>query len=109
MRFSPGSRELFGDGGVATRKEGGMTEQAVFTFTDPAMPEAAKRRLGGQNALVLELLRKGAVTNAQLEDVCGRVNSRIADVRRFLRETEGRTIETKAIDVSRGLYQYEIS
>lgn len=79
-------------------------------FTDTALPEDAKPRLGGQNLLILERLRVGPATNVELEECSGsrRVNSRIADVRRYLRNHHGQTIVCRAIDTAAGLHQYEI-
>lgn len=80
------------------------------TFTDPRLSQDAKPRLGGQNGAILERLRVGPATNIELEAVSGsrRINSRIADVRRYLREHEGKTVESKAIDTASGLYEYRI-
>lgn len=81
--------------------------QAATTFTDPQLPTVAKPRLGGQNEKVLARLRKGEATNTELDQLCGRVNSRIADVRRYL-EAEGKTIRSRAVDIKRGIFVYEI-
>ena len=81
---------------------------SVAEFTDPNLPEDAKKRLGGQNRKVLALLREGPKTNTELESVCGRVNSRIADVRRWLVRNESRTIASTPIDTQSGVYQYNI-
>ena len=84
--------------------------QPLFEFTDPDLPEASRPRLGGQNGRILARLRQGPASNVELEKVSGsrRVNSRIADVRRWLREHENRTIESQGVDVARGLYRYWI-
>lgn len=81
--------------------------QAATTFTDPQLPTVAKPRLGGQNERVLARLRQGKATNTELDKLCGRVNSRIADVRKYL-EAEGKTIRSRAVDTARGVYVYEI-
>ena len=78
--------------------------------TDGALPLAARRRLGGQNARVLDRLRRGPATNVELERVSGsrRINSRIADVRRWLKANEGADVVTTTVNVASGVYQYEI-
>lgn len=93
--------ELFADDRYQTPSE---------VHTDPHLPDEAKSRLGGQNAAILERLRQGSAINMELEECSNskRVNSRIADVRRWLRQHENRTIATTAIDTARGIYRYEI-
>lgn len=94
-----------------------MTKQLQFlppespedTFTDPGLPKEAKPRLGGQNAAVLARLREGPATNVELEALAGRVNSRAADVRRWLQKNEGKTIKSEKIDGKKGIYRYEIT
>ena len=80
-------------------------------FTDPQLPAEARPRLGGQNGLVLARLRRGPATNIELEQYSGshRINSRVADVRRWLRKYEGMTVVATAVDVSKGVYRYEIA
>ena len=79
--------------------------------TDPEVPDEARPRLGGQNGKVLDRLRQGPATNLELEAVSGsrRINSRVADCRRYLRETEGKTITSTALDTRTGVYWYEIT
>lgn len=85
-------------------------DQREIGHTDPELPEEAKPRLGGQNGTILARLRNGPATNLELEEISGsrRINSRIADVRRYLRRHEQQTIECEAIDTSAGIYRYEI-
>lgn len=85
--------------------------QALLDFTDRTLPPAAIPRLGGQNGCVLARLRQGPATNVELEHASGsrRINSRVADVRRHLRKTEGATVKATAIDTAAGLYRYEIA
>lgn len=78
--------------------------------TDRKLPEDALPRIGGQNRIVLERLRAGPATNFELTELgIGRPNSRIADVRRYLEQTECRSIVSQAVDTARGLYRYEIT
>ena len=87
---------------------------ALFTdeveHTDPEIPKDAKPRLNSQNQRVLARLKTGSATNTQLEKVSGskRVNSRVADVRRYLKKTTGQTVTTSVIDSKAGIYRYEI-
>lgn len=84
------------------------SEKVAETFTDHRLPADAKPRLGGQNATVLARLRDGAATNIELQQLgAGRVNSRIADLRKYLK-SEGLTIESKAVDTAKGIYEYQI-
>lgn len=78
--------------------------------TDPRLPEVARKRLGGQNGRVLARLRQGPATNLELETASGshRINSRVADVRRYLRAEFGQTVLSCAIDTAAGLYRYQI-
>lgn len=95
-----------------------MTQRTLFddppsvaeAFTDAGLTDEARPRLGGQNALVLQRLRQGPATNIELEQASGskRINSRVADVRRWLKKWEGATVESTAVDVARGVYRYEI-
>ena len=82
----------------------------MIGHTDTRLPSAAKPRLGGQNGKILARLRRGSATNDQLEECSGskRINSRVADCRKFLQEHEGNTITSKAVDTARGIYEYEI-
>ena len=81
-----------------------------IVHTDPNVPAEAEPRLGGQNGRVLERLRVGTATNIQLEAASGsrRINSRVADVRRWLQKWHGETIESEAVDVKTGVYRYTI-
>jgi len=78
--------------------------------TDPNIPEAAKPRLGGQNGLILDALREGPALNIHLEIISGsrRINSRIADCRRFLQQYDDSTIVAEAVDTVHGIYRYKI-
>ena len=80
-------------------------------FTDPELPKAAKPRLGGQNLLVLQRLLEGPATNIELELASGsrRINSRVADVRRYLQNHDGKTVTSEAINTARGVYKYAIA
>ena len=81
---------------------------AAIAPTDPALPPEAIPRLGKQNRRVLERLRVAPCTNIMLELLCGRVNSRIADVRRHLQTYHGQTIKCHPVNVKTGIYIYEI-
>jgi hypothetical protein len=63
-----------------------------------------------QNGRILARLREGPATNIELEQCSGskRVNSRIADVRRYLRANESATVIATALDTSAGIYSYQI-
>lgn len=78
--------------------------------TDPRLPEQARARLGGQNQAVLARLRQGPALNTELEQASGshRINSRVADVRRWLRANEGCTVLVAAVDTKAGVYRDEI-
>lgn len=85
--------------------------QPLLDFTDPNLPAAAAPRLGGQNGKILARLREGPATNIELEEYSGsrRINSRVADVRRWLQQNENRTVESEAVDTARGIYRYWIA
>jgi len=77
--------------------------------TDPRLPEAARARLEGQNKRALEMLRRGPCLNTELEAAgVKRVNSRIADVRAFLRRSENKTVMCEPVVTAAGVYRYEI-
>lgn len=79
-------------------------------FTDPMVPDAAIPRLTGQNLAVLKRLEKGPATNVELEKSSGsrRINSRTADVRRWLEEHHKKTLVCTPVDAATGIYRYEI-
>ena len=87
-----------------------MLPAAPIGHTDPDLPAAARPRLGGQNGAILARLRSGPATNVELEHCSGsrRVNSRVADVRRWLERCEGVTVTCEALDTAAGLYRYAI-
>lgn len=72
-------------------------------------PDDEQSRLGGQNGSILARLQRGSATNVELETISGsrRINSRIADVRRWLGPS-GKTIVSECVDAKCGLYRYEI-
>lgn len=78
------------------------------TFTDQSLADVENSRLGGQNQIAYERLLQGRVTNVELERLgVRRVNSRIADVRRYLRQ-KGKTVRSQAVELANGLYEYWI-
>jgi len=87
-----------------------MSLQPETTFTDPNLSAAELPRLGGQNAKIMERLEQGPATNIELAECSGstRVNSRVADVRRYLRTTRQQTINCVAVDTSAGIHRYQI-
>ena len=78
--------------------------------TDPLVPREAVPRLGGQNGLVLEALMRGSATNIELEEFSGsrRINSRVADCRKWLKIHQHQTIVAHAEDTAAGIYRYQI-
>lgn len=87
-----------------------MTHLPLFDIphTDPSVLVAALRRLGGQNRAVYERLLQGPATNVELERLAGRVNSRVADVRRYVQERYGWRLECHVVEADIGIYRYEI-
>ena len=90
--------------------------QAVLDFNpkplppvaDPAVPTDERRALSGQNAAVLERLRRGPATTQQIaEAIPGSLapHSRIADVRTWL-EAQGETI--RRVRLAPRVYEYRI-
>ena len=53
-------------------------------MVNPSVAPEDEVRLSGQNRAVYERLCQGPATNDELESLCGRVNSRISDVRQEL-------------------------
>ena len=87
-----------------------MNLQPETTFTDHNLCVAELPRLGGQNGKILERLEQGPATNIQLAEYSGstRVNSRVADVRRYLRLTRQQTIDCVSVNQSAGIHRYKI-
>jgi hypothetical protein len=63
----------------------------------------AEPRLSSQRLSILARLSKGPATNADLSKIAQRFGSRLKELR-----TEGHRIDTRRVDVARGIYEYRL-
>lgn len=90
-----------------------QVEQAKLNFAipvrDPRSSPADRSRLTGHNAEILDRLRLGPATNAELAALRPNANAwrtRVSDVRLWLERNESKTI--KPTRITGGLWRYEI-
>ena len=102
--------DLFGDNEAHAADLEAKRKAARPAPTDPNVNPEEIPRLGGQNARVLARLRAGRATNVELSEASGAkaINSRISDVRQWLRKNENKNITKECVNARSGIYVYEI-
>ena len=68
-------------------------------------PNERTSRERDDNAAVLARLRKGPATHSELDTLCLSLAARLNDLYRYLKETEGRTIDRKGTNSSDYVYK----